>query len=270
MKEKKPLRFLLIYVLSGVAFFALTMPFHRILSVFTVSEVRPSAVLYPLLGISFGWPSALGIMTANLISDAVNGYSFAVLAEGVIPQLLYALIPYYLWKLLMRGEDHRHRLDSVGRVLKFVLVCLAFTVVSGFGVGTIVYVNFGTDLWKDFWLASFFVMLNNFNISVVLGCPLMIVSNQIISRRSGTERILTRNEKIIIATAVVQIVTLVVLIVSVYSGQKTIGTYDIWNTVYLLALLTNNVIMLLSLLCMALCEKSARRAASREDAAKRL
>ena len=251
MTRKKVLRFILIYILSGISFFALTMPFHKILAVFTVSEVRPSAVLYPFLGISFGWPSALGIMTANFISDAVNGYSAAVLAEGFLPQLLYTLIPYYLWRFLMKGEDHLHRLDCVARVLKFVLVCLAFSVVSGFGVGTIVYVNFHAD----FWSSAFFVMLNNFDVSVMLGCPLMIVANQIISRRSGTDRILTRNEKIIIVTAVVQVLAMAILIVSVYSGKTTIGTYDIWNTVYILALIINNILMLLSLFCMTILEK---------------
>lgn len=54
MSIKKVSRFILIYLLSGIAFFLLRMPFHKMLSVFTVAEVRPSAVLYPFPGISFG------------------------------------------------------------------------------------------------------------------------------------------------------------------------------------------------------------------------
>lgn len=254
MKEKKALRFILIYVLSGAAFFALTMPFHRILAVFTASEVRPSAVLYPFLGISFGWPAALGIMTANFISDAVNGYPAAVLLEGIIPQLLYAMVPYYLWKGLMRGEDHVHRLDSTGRVLKFVLVCLSSAVLGALGVGLIVHINFGAD----FLSSSLFVLMNNFLISVILGCPFMVASNQIISRRSGTSRILTRNEVIILITAAVQVVAMTVLVIAIQNSGKTIGTYDTWNTIYFLALAINYPIMLLSLVCMAAYGKTDR------------
>lgn len=255
MKSKKALRFILIYFLSGIAFFLLTMPFHRILAVFTVTEVRPSAVLYPFLGISFGWPAALGIMTANFISDAVNGYSAAILFEGLIPQLLYVIVPYYLWNHIMRGEDHKHRLDCIGRVLKYVLVCLVFSLLSSLGVGVIMAVNFHINPMQ----ASLFVLLNNFDMAVVLGCPLMVISNQIISRRAGTDRILTRNELIIIITAIVQVLAMAAVTAAVYTGGRMIGTYDIWNTVYMIGLVLINATMLISLGCMALFGKNSGR-----------
>ena len=246
--KNKTLRFILIYLLSGIAFFLLTMPFHKILAVFTVTEVRPSAVLYPFLGISFGWPAALGIMTANFISDAVNGYSAAILFEGLIPQLLYVIVPYYLWNRIMKGEDHKHRLDCVGRVLKYVFICLVFSVLSALGVGVLMAINFHINPIQ----ASLFVLLNNFDMAVILGCPLMVISNQIISRRAGTERILTRNELIIVITAIVQILGMVAVTLTVYTGGRTIGTYDIWNTVYVIGLVLINATMLISLGCMAL------------------
>ena len=252
MKNNKAIRFVLIYLLSGIAFFIMTLPFHGLFSVFTVTEVRPSAVLYPFLGISFGLPSALGIMTANFICDAINGYSLAILFEGLIPQFLYTMVPYYLWKILMKGEDHRHRLDCAARVLKYALICLVFSLISAFGVGVIMYINFDFDPTQ----AAFFVLLNNFHMSVVLGCPLMVISNQIISRRAGTERILTRNEIIIIITAVAQAILLAGVAVTVYVGEKTVGTYDIWNTVYIVGIVLISATMPLSLGCMALFGKS--------------
>ncbi len=248
MKSKKTLRFILIYLLSGATFFLLTLPFHKILSVFTVTEVRPSAVLYPFLGISFGLPSALGIMTANFISDAMNGYSAAILFEGLLPQFLYTIVPYYLWKRLMDGEDHKHRLDCVERVLKYVFICLSFSVLSALGVGLLMAINFHINPIQ----ASLFVLLNNFDMSVILGCPLMVISNQIISRRAGTDRILTHNEIIIIITAAVQVLLMVGTAIIVYTGGKTIGTYDIWNTIYIIGLVLINSTMLISLCCMAL------------------
>lgn len=244
---RKASRFILIYLLSGIAFFLLTQPFHRLLSVFTVTEVRPSAVLYPFLGISFGWPAALGIATANLIFDSMNGYSLTVLLECIPLQLLYTIVPYYLWKRVMRSEDHKHRLDCVERVLKFVFVCLASALLSALGVGMLMYFNFNADPVQP----ALFVLLNNFDMSVILGCPLMVLSNQIISRRAGTERIVTRNEAVILVTAAVQVLLMTVTTVIVYTGGKTIGTYDIWNTVFIIGVLLINATMLLSLVCMA-------------------
>ena len=242
----KTKRFILILILSCVAFFALTLPFHRLLALFTVSEVRPSAVLYPFLGISFGLPAALGIMIANFISDAVNGYSAAVLLEGVIPQFFYTYVPYLLWRRLTRGEDHIHRLDSLEKVMKFVFVCLVAAVMGAIGVGLIVYFNFGADGWR----AGFFVFLNNFDISVILGCPLMIISNQIFSRRSGTERTVTFNERVIIGAAAAEVVSLSFLIPVMYRKGVTLWTYDTWNTIYLAAVVVLNCILLASLIVM--------------------
>ena len=254
MKKKKALRFILIYLLSGIVFFLLTLPFHKLLSVFTVSEVRPSAVLYPFLGISFGLPSALGIMTANFICDAMNGYSLAILFEGLIPQFLYTMVPYYLWKLLMKGEEHKHRLDCAARVLKYAFICLAFSLLSALGVGVLMYINFHFDPTQ----ASLFVLLNNFHMSVVLGCPLMVISNQIISRNAGTDRTLTRNEIIIIITAAVQFVLLACVVITAYVGKKTVGTYDIWNSVYIVGIVLISITMPISLVCMALFGKSKK------------
>ena len=254
MKEKRTYRFILIYLLSGIAFFLLTLPFHRILSVFTATEVRPAAVFYPLLGISFGWPAALGIMTANFICDALNGYSLAILLEGLIPQLLYTMVPYYLWKRIMEGEDHIHRLDSVGRVLKYALVCFAFSLLSALIVGLLMKINFHIDPVQP----ALFVLLNNFHMSVILGCPLMVAANQIISRRAGTERILTRNEIIILITAAVQVLLMIGVGVAVYTEGKTIGTYDIWNTIYIIGTVLISATMLLSLCCMTYFEKSKK------------
>ena len=248
MKDKKAFRFILIFILSGAAFFLLTLPFHKMLAVFTLSEVRPSAVLYPFLGISFGWPAALGIMTANLICDAMNGYSAAVLIEGLIPQLIYTMVPYYMWKRLMRGEDHKHRLDSVERVLKYVLVCLVFSVLSALGVSIIIYVNFHVNPLQS----APFVLLNNFDMSVMLGCPLMVLSNQIISRRAGSDRSLTKNEIIILITALVQVLIMVNVVIVVYTMGKKVGTYDVWNTIYIIGTVLINISMLISLVCMAL------------------
>lgn len=255
MKKNKTLRFIIIYILSGVAFFILTFPFHKILSVFTVTEVRPSAVLYPFLGISFGWPAALGIMTANFLCDALNGYSIVILIEGIIPQIIYTIVPFYLWNFLMKGEDHKHRLDSVARVLKYIVICLVFSVLSACGVGLMIFINFHTNPV----LQCLFVLLNNFDMAIILGMPLMVLSNQYISRRAGTERTLTKNETIIVITALIQALLTIGVATLVYGTDKTVGTYNIWNTIFIITLISINVTMLISLVCMIYFEQKEKK-----------
>lgn len=251
MKGKKIASFVLIYFISGIVFLLLTLPFQKILSVFTVTEVRPSAVLYPFLGISFGWPAALGIMTANFICDYLKGFSNAILYEGIIFQLIYTMVPCMLWRHLTQDEPHVHRLDSVGRVLKYVLVCFDFSLLSALGVGLILLMNYHVNPVE----VAFFVLGNNFLMSVILGCPLMVAANQILSRRSGTERILSKNEIIILITAAVQLLLMLVTTVTIYKRGQTIATYDIWNTIYVIGSITIAVTMPLSLCCMVYFEK---------------
>ena len=166
MKTQKILRF--IYVLSGISFLLLLLPFHKLLSVFTLTEVRPAAVLYPLLGISFGWPAALGIMTANGICDAINGYSAAVLIEGLVPQLIYTMVPYYLWRYLIRDEEHIHCLNSVERVWKYVLVCAA---VSFYKTGR-------TFKTYDIWNTIYLIELVFINITMLISVLCMNLNNK--------------------------------------------------------------------------------------------
>ena len=109
------------------------------------------------------------------------------------------------------------------------------------------YINFHIDPVQP----ALFVLLNNFDMSIILGCPLMVLSNQIISRRAGSDRTLTRNEIIILRTALLQVLIMAAVVVVIYTSGTTVGTYDVWNTVYIIGLILINISMLISLACMA-------------------
>ena len=64
------------------------------------------------------------------------------------------------------------------------------------------------------------------------------------------DRVLTVNEKIILVSAVIQLIALSILIVTLYSSSITVSTYDIWNTIYLFSVALINGIMLLTLFAM--------------------
>lgn len=237
---------ILVFLISGVLFFILTMPFRSLFSVFTVTEVRPVVFLNTYLGISYGFPAALALAVSNLIADYASGYSLAVLLEGFIPQFLYTYVPYLMWRKLNKNEDHVHRLDSVSRVLKYAFVCIVFAAMAAIGTSLIIYVNFNVSILQS----VFFIFTNNLLFSILLGCPAMIVSNKIISRKP-----VAVNEKIIILSDVVIAVGLAILIPCVYKSGKTIGTYDIWNTIFFDGMFLIALFMILSLIAMIIVEK---------------
>ena len=90
----------------------------------------------------------------------------------------------------------------------------------------------------------------------MLGCPLMIISNQIISKRSGTERTLSSNEKIILFASLAQIIGLFIMILVMYLTGIKVGTYDIWNSIYICSIVLVNLIMIIALFIMIKKEKN--------------
>lgn len=252
---KKYVKAITIFLFSGALFFMFTVISHKFLAVFTLTEVRLSAVLYPFLGVSFGLPAALGIMVSNFLSDAVNGYSPMVLLTGLLPQILYSMVPYFIWRYFVRNDVHKHRLDSVKRVLQFAFVCFVSAFLAGGFVGF--FCNIFYNL--DFLQVAKFTFLNNFIISIMFGCPLMIVVNQIISREKGHDRTVSTNEKIIIAAAIVEVIALFILIFKMYTNAKMKGTYEIWNTIYNYIIMLIIFIFIITLIVMIVFEQTFKK-----------
>ncbi len=142
------------------------------------------------------------------------------------------------------------------------MVCFVYGLLSAVGVGCIVYFNgfCGPDAtYVDFLRTAFFVLLNNFDFAVLLGCPLMIASNQIISRKSGTKRFLSDNEKIILITDLIIVIALVVLISTIFRTQMTVTRFDVWNTIFILSACLINFAMAVSVIPMAIVQKNGTR-----------
>jgi len=253
--KNRVLRFAVIFLLSGAAFFLVTMPFRELLSVFTATEVRPAAVLNPFLGISFGLPAALGIAAANAAADYFSGYPVSACFVGFFLQFAYSMVPRLLWRCFSKNEQHSHRLDSARRLAQFLLVDLAYAGVSGVGVGWIVYHYYGFSPLQ----VGFFAFLNNLTMSIILGCPSMIVSNQIISRLRGSDRTLSLDEKIMLFTTAVELVMLAAIIAFMYQIMPDADVHDLWNHVFFAGVAAILTFTLFALVVMALVEKDRRK-----------
>ena len=264
MEEKNPQsKALIVGFTSAIVFFALTVPFRDAFNVFSMTEVNPAAVLYPFLGISYGLPAAIGITIAKCLADLISqDYGWIAALEGILPTFFATIVPYWIWKAVTKGEDHIHRLDSVARVLKFALCVFVSAVISGVGFGAVAALTGKVDFFRS----AMFVLLNNFDIGIILGCLLMIVSNQIISRNAGSSRVVTPNEKIILGAAAAEIVGLIILIAVLFT-TRTGDAADIWNDVYLYGLVLINSILIVSLDVMVVNQESRKSKANAASAA---
>ena len=86
----------MIFLLSGLLFLILTVPFQMWFSIANITEMRPDTALTPVLGMIFGLPAALGCGAGNLIADLLSGYGISYAMIGTLQQIIYAMVPYFL------------------------------------------------------------------------------------------------------------------------------------------------------------------------------
>lgn len=243
MKNSKLLKNIGIFLASFAIYFLATYPTRNLFTVFTVTDVRPGAALNPLISMCFGPYAILGVALATTLGDYLSGYPNLVLIQGIVFQYIYGYLSYITWKKLTSNDSHRYRLDSLNKILKFSITALVFAISSAIGVGFIVYSNFGANGFETFG----FVFLNNFDSTMVIGMPLLIVLNLLVHRNAtGEKRNLSKNELIILRSVLVDVLSLCIIIAIVYRSLNGISSdiYTIWNTIYYYGCFAINLIMI--------------------------
>ncbi len=248
MEKKRGIKsFLLCFFLTGIIFIIPTLFSNLVLAVYDVSSVRPSAALNPTLGIIFGWPAALGTAVANLISDFLSGYGPRVAAMGFLPQILYGILPYYVWKNLMKSTSNKLRLDGPTKTILFALLMLVNSAIIGFFVGLNQAVNFGTPLLRT----AFFASLNDFDMCMIFGVPIMAIADHLYSKfRHNGKRKLSINERIIIGFAAIEFVALIIVIVTKMVTMGNAEPIVLWPSIFKTAGLVINILLVLSIVLM--------------------
>lgn len=257
MKNSKLLKNIGIFLASFAIYFLATYPTRNLFTVFTVTDVRPGAALNPLISMCFGPYAILGVALATTLGDYLSGYPNLVLIQGIVFQYIYGYLSYITWKKLTSNDSHRYRLDSLNKILKFGITALVFAISSAIGVGFIVYSNFGANGFETFG----FVFLNNFDSTMVIGMPLLIVLNLLVHKNAtGEKRNLSKNEKTILYSVVLDIIALSIIIFLVYRGFKGSNSdiYTIWNTIYYYGCLAINSVLILTGLYIYLDEKKIK------------
>lgn len=243
-------------IIPGLLYLATSVPLRKVLSVFTVTDVRPSVAIVPLSSIWFGPLAAISCAVGNMFADILSDSPLNVIIQGLPFQFIYGLVSWRLWKKLTKGDDHSYRFDSVSKILKYTLVIVVFGILSGIGVSYLVLSNYGVPFFDTFK----FVFLNNFDMAMIIGCPAMIIANLIVSKKKNEPmRKPSINELTIIYSTLLIVVGVIILGFSIYSTSVSTETYDIWNAIYLKSALFVNIILVLEILFIALVEKAQKR-----------
>lgn len=254
---------LIVFVISAILFFALTMPFRMRLAVSDITEMRPSAAITPVLGLIFGFPAAFGCATGNLICDLISGYGLSYSALSFVQQIVYGMVPYFIWKNVNKENDgSEFRLDSISRVLKFCLVMLvdAFLIVLFTGI-----VNHAYSVNDLISADNLYLFLNSFDSGLLFGCPLMILGHFLQRyfeklKNHSDEKVFTfsLNERMIINTLITGISICVLVGASIYLTNKlgaSNASIGLWGQIYLFETLAMNIYFLLSIGMMWFTEK---------------
>lgn len=246
-QEKRPELNATGVILLGVCFFLITYFSNTYLSAFDITAVRPTAAFNPVFGIAFGWPAILTCAIANFICDLVTGYGMNVALMGFVPQVLYGAIPYFVWKKFNYSLAKRTRLDNPVKTISFAGLMAINAAIMGILVSLIQMITLNTD----FLTTAVFTCLNNFDMCMIFGLPIIALIDYYYSRvfHQG-RRLLSVNEVIILVSSLVQILAFVGIILFRFNVNGALGTEMLWQKIYEDSTIVVNGIIIVSVILM--------------------
>ena len=232
-----------VFAVTAALFLVLTWFSNKVLAAYDVTSVRPSAAMNPILGIVFGWPAILGCAVGNFLSDLLSGYGTTVALLGFLPQVIYGALPFYVWRRLIGCESKITRLDSPRVMISFILLMAVNAAVIGAAVGAIQYYVSGNNLLES----AFFAFLNDFDMCLIFGLPLMVLMDWIYSRyRHHGKRRLSDSGKVIVVSAAVQLVVCAAIAAALLAGRRN-GRVEVnWKDIFMYCGYVANGILLVS------------------------
>ncbi len=162
------------FVICTVITFVLTLPFHYLFQIISVSELRPGSALPPVFGLMFGPWGAAGAALGNLASDIIIGYPPEVCIIGFFAQFLYGYIPYKLWYTWNMGELTTPRLNTVKNLAKYVVIISLNAWIMALLLGFLLE-NVGISNLPSF--STLLFASNNFDFCIILGTLIIIGGN---------------------------------------------------------------------------------------------
>lgn len=254
---------IIIFAASGLLFILLTMPFRVWLIASEITDMRITTALTPVVGIIFGLPATLGCAAGSFGMDLYSGYGISYAVLGVIQQLVYGMVPYYLWRRINRENDgSQFKLDSLSRILKFCMVMLVVALLMVVFSGI---VNHAYSVSDFISVNSLYQILNCFDAGLIFGCPLMIIGHlmeRYLEKINGgsDKKVLTFsfNERIIINTIITGLGICTLIGAAVYLTDRMAAEgagIGLWGRIYIFETLALNFYFVISMGLMWFTEK---------------
>ena len=160
-------KMIVLTAVSAFLYALVLVPFKGFQMISGIAEIRPAAVLPPVLGILFGPAGAWGCMIGNTIGDYFGGTLSAGSYFGAVGNFCFAMIAYTLWskEQTAGAEEEDFKLADMRYLGRYVSVC----VLSCSSVAFVI--AWGLELLKlsPFAAVGSVILVNNLAATLVLG-----------------------------------------------------------------------------------------------------
>jgi len=220
----------IVFVVSAAIYFIAASVFNYLFTV-DATVFTPEIALGPVLGLLFGWPAILGTAVGSFVADFVFCRSIGYALVCIPINILFSFILFKLWIQSSEKEDFLFRIDSIRRVIRFILVALCASVVGGalFGIAKSVFLDapMSQSIARSFYYC--------FNRIAVWGIPLIVVLDFVSDRvQSGAPRFRNKSmvEKTVLYSFLVNIIFIAVTTIIVFGASHLRGDVSAWNEIH--------------------------------------
>ncbi len=212
-------RSIAVFLITGLLFFAVTMPFRHFFHVVSMTELRPASAFNPVLGLIFNWPAVLGCAFGNLVADIMSGYDTVSCILGFLVQVVYGSVPFLIWRRF--GGDVR--LNTAANVWRYMWIVSVDSAVTALLVSAVMHTA-GND--ADYLMTASMIFLNNFVFSMTIGIFIVLAFiRKTLSRKGET---FSLNERLILIFLIMAVFSAVMMAWTAfgdYSGDDTERLY---------------------------------------------
>lgn len=142
------------------------------------TNIRIATFLAPIFGIMWGPSGAIGVGFGNFISDIYrNGVDSLGNSIGLIlgstDNVLMAFLSYMLWHTaFLRDENDDPFVVSIRNIIRFIFIQLIVTIVTSLFLAMGLNLS---DWFESAWDFVFIIVLNNWEINILLGLPVLLM-----------------------------------------------------------------------------------------------
>lgn len=162
------IRFLIRTVIVGAAYFLVLYPTQQLLPLMQGTEIRPAAFIPIVGGIVWGWPAALGVFLANLLSDFLI-YPTTAAVIGSIANGLAAVFAHRCYFAIPRARQGEY-IYHLRSLLRYLFACVVSQITLCTVISLSLLSQYSTDLQSTFPV----LFLNNMESCVLFGLPVML------------------------------------------------------------------------------------------------